>query len=131
MERVQLLLHHGITPYIVFDGGPLPAKKGTEVDRSKKREEALGKAEALQAQGRRKEARDAYAKCVDVTPEMALQWIKVSLVGPWIVRASLRVSLVLFYCVLYFLSSPSSPSWDAPSPVLLTERMKGWMIRVG
>lgn len=30
MHRVRLLRHHGITPFIVFDGGPLPAKKGTE-----------------------------------------------------------------------------------------------------
>jgi hypothetical protein len=35
MYRVRLLKHHGITPYIVFDGGPLPAKKGTEVSRAK------------------------------------------------------------------------------------------------
>jgi exonuclease-1 len=27
--------HHGIEPYIVFDGGPLPAKKKTEVSREK------------------------------------------------------------------------------------------------
>lgn len=35
MYRVRLLRHHGITPFIVFDGGPLPAKKGTEVSRAK------------------------------------------------------------------------------------------------
>lgn len=35
MYRVRLLKHHGITPFIVFDGGPLPAKKGTEVSRAK------------------------------------------------------------------------------------------------
>jgi exonuclease-1 len=35
MHRVRLLKFHGITPYIVFDGGPLPAKKGTEVSRAK------------------------------------------------------------------------------------------------
>ena len=35
MHRVRLLRHHGITPYIVFDGGPLPAKKGTENSRAK------------------------------------------------------------------------------------------------
>lgn len=35
MYRVRLLRHHGIEPYIVFDGGPLPAKKKTEVSREK------------------------------------------------------------------------------------------------
>lgn len=33
MERVDILIRNGITPYVVFDGGPLPMKKGTEVDR--------------------------------------------------------------------------------------------------
>jgi exonuclease-1 len=35
MYRVRLMRHHGIEPYIVFDGGPLPAKKKTEVSREK------------------------------------------------------------------------------------------------
>lgn len=34
MYRVRLLKYHGITPIIVFDGGPLPAKKGTETERA-------------------------------------------------------------------------------------------------
>jgi exonuclease-1 len=29
-----MLRHHGVTPFLVFDGGPLPAKRGTEVDRA-------------------------------------------------------------------------------------------------
>jgi exonuclease-1 len=29
-----MLRHHGVSPLMVFDGGPLPAKKGTEVDRA-------------------------------------------------------------------------------------------------
>ena len=33
MNRVDLLLHHGIVPYIVFDGADLPAKAATERDR--------------------------------------------------------------------------------------------------
>ena len=35
MGRVRMLVNCGVTPYIVFDGGPLPAKKGTEVSRAK------------------------------------------------------------------------------------------------
>lgn len=33
MGKVEELLAYGITPYVVFDGGPLPMKKGTEVQR--------------------------------------------------------------------------------------------------
>lgn len=35
MHRVAMLRHWGITPYVVFDGGPLPAKRGTEDSRAK------------------------------------------------------------------------------------------------
>lgn len=38
----------------------------------------MAKALALEAQGRPKDARDCYTKCIDITPEMALQLIKVS-----------------------------------------------------
>ncbi|KAJ7100016.1 PIN domain-like protein [Mycena belliarum] len=76
MHRVRLLRHHKIEPYVVFDGGPLPAKKGTEGDRQAKRAEhrALGKAFA--AQGKTSQAREHYVKCIDVTPQMAFQLIK-------------------------------------------------------
>ncbi|ADV20650.1 Exonuclease, putative [Cryptococcus gattii WM276] len=76
MYRVRFLRHHGIEPFLVFDGGPLPAKKGTEVSRAKSRLENLEKARSLEAQGRIKEAKEAYTRCVDVTPEMAYQLIK-------------------------------------------------------
>ncbi|EIW70280.1 hypothetical protein TREMEDRAFT_43853 [Tremella mesenterica DSM 1558] len=76
MHRVRLLKHHGITPFIVFDGGPLPAKKGTEVSRAKSRAEYLARAQSMESQGRWKEARECYTKCVDITPEMAYQLIK-------------------------------------------------------
>jgi hypothetical protein len=48
----------------------------------RRREDNLSKANALAAQGRSKDARDLYTKCVDVTPEMALQLIKVGLMEP-------------------------------------------------
>lgn len=35
MHRVRLLQYHKIIPYVVFDGGPLPAKKGTEEERKR------------------------------------------------------------------------------------------------
>ena len=77
MHRVRLLRHHRIEPYIVFDGGPLPAKKGTESERKKKREENLERANQLTRNGKPIQARDCYVKCVDVTPQMAYQLIKV------------------------------------------------------
>lgn len=77
MHRVRLLKHHNIKPYIVFDGGPLPAKKGTESSRLKSREENRERGLALSAQGRHSEARECFVKAVDVTPEMAYQLIKV------------------------------------------------------
>ncbi|KAL7416292.1 PIN domain-like protein [Mrakia frigida] len=76
MHRVRLLKYHGVKPYIVFDGGDLPAKLGTEDDRAQRRSENLLKANALHDQGRIKEARELYTKCIDVTPELALQFIK-------------------------------------------------------
>ncbi|KAI0754359.1 PIN domain-like protein [Daedaleopsis nitida] len=76
MHRVRLLRHHGIEPYLVFDGGPLPAKQGTESERKQRREENLARANALAAQGKHGQARDYYVKCVDVTPQMAYQLIK-------------------------------------------------------
>ena len=77
MYRVRLLRHHRIEPYIVFDGGPLPAKKGTESERKQKREENLARGKAFLAQGKHSQARECFIKCVDVTPQMAFQFIKV------------------------------------------------------
>ncbi|KIM70538.1 hypothetical protein SCLCIDRAFT_12465 [Scleroderma citrinum Foug A] len=76
MQRIRLLRHHNIQPYVVFDGGPLPAKQGTESGRKQRREENLAKAKALAAEGKQSQAREFYAKCVDVTPQMAYQFIK-------------------------------------------------------
>ena len=52
-------------------------------DNRRRREFHSGQANALAAQGRHREARDHYTKCVDITPEMALQLIKVSMLS-WI-----------------------------------------------
>lgn len=77
MHRVRLLRHFKVEPYIVFDGGPLPAKAGTETERLDRRDAAKAKAIELKQAGRTKEAFAAFSQCVDVTPEMALQLIKV------------------------------------------------------
>ncbi|CCA72785.1 related to EXO1-exonuclease which interacts with Msh2p [Serendipita indica DSM 11827] len=76
MHRIRLLRYYGIEPYLVFDGGPLPAKEGTELERRKNREESLAKAKQLASRGRHSEARDLYARCVDISPKHAFQLIK-------------------------------------------------------
>ncbi|KAK0203660.1 PIN domain-like protein [Desarmillaria ectypa] len=76
MERIRILRQHNIEPYVVFDGGPLPAKQGTEVTRKQKREENLARGKALADEGKHTQAREFYVKCVDVTPQMAFQVIK-------------------------------------------------------
>ncbi|EJD36614.1 PIN domain-like protein [Auricularia subglabra TFB-10046 SS5] len=76
MQRVRLMQHHHVMPYVVFDGGPLPAKLGTEEKRQQQREANLSTANSLAAQGHHSQARDMYVKCVDVTPQMAYQLIK-------------------------------------------------------
>lgn len=71
-----MLLFFGVTPYLVFDGGDLPSKSGTEADRFKKREDSRKLALELQSKGRVAEAYQEFQKAVDVTPEMARQLIE-------------------------------------------------------
>ena len=83
MRRVRLLRHFAIEPYVVFDGGPLPAKRETELERKQLREENLSRGKALFAQAKRSKAREYFVKCIDVTPQMAYQYIKV-----WVLNLS-------------------------------------------
>jgi hypothetical protein len=53
-------------------------KERVQVLTDRSRAENLARAQALEGQGRFRDARDLYTKCVDITPEMALQLIKVS-----------------------------------------------------
>jgi exonuclease-1 len=71
LNRVELLLKHGIIPFIIFDGGPLPNKSDEESTRHQSREENRERAQNLWRQGNRVAALEAYQKAVDVTPEMA------------------------------------------------------------
>lgn len=76
MAHIHMLRHHGITPYVVFDGDRLPAKAKTEEDRLRRREESLALARQFAALGKMRDAHEQYARCVDVTPAMAFQLIK-------------------------------------------------------
>jgi hypothetical protein len=76
IERLNVLLNAGIQVYIVFDGGPLPAKKGTEQERRARREESKLKALQCLGEGKASEAFKHFSTAVDVTPAMAKEWIK-------------------------------------------------------
>jgi len=73
LGRVQMLLHYKVKPLLVFDGGDLPAKKGTEVQRRAKRAAARRKAHQLLREDSHEAARNAFCGAVDVTPAMAAQ----------------------------------------------------------
>ncbi len=87
-----MLQLYGITPFVVFDGGPLPMKSGTESGRQSyasaffallilmfhsDRALKLQKGKDFLRQGQRVEAEKCFQQCVDVTPKMALNWIRV------------------------------------------------------
>ncbi|GAA5903716.1 hypothetical protein JCM8208_006557 [Rhodotorula glutinis] len=76
MHRVRMLKHFGVTPVLVFDGGLLPSKMGTEDAREAKRADALARGRAFLAEGKGGQARECFVKAVDVTPAMAFQLIK-------------------------------------------------------
>lgn len=71
-----MLIHFGIIPYIVFDGDYLPSKRLTEIDRASKREESRKLGLELHRLGKTSQARLELQKAVDVTPEMAGQFIE-------------------------------------------------------
>lgn len=76
MYRIRMLRHHGVKPFVVFDGGHLPSKAKTEDERESRRRENLERAMMLSKQGRQGPAFEAFAKCLDITPEIAYQLIK-------------------------------------------------------
>ena len=75
MNRVRMLKHFGITPYIVFDGDYLPSKAVTELEREAKRTASKKLGLELHRMNRISQANSELQKAVDVTPEMARQFI--------------------------------------------------------
>lgn len=76
MNRVRMLIHFGITPYIIFDGDNLPSKAGTEKDRRDRRKEGKRLGMELLKMGKVSQAHLELQKAVDVTPEMARMFIE-------------------------------------------------------
>ena len=71
LNRVRMLMHFGVTPYLVFDGDFLPSKAGTEQHRQSRREESKKLGMELLNLGRTAQAYKELQKAVDITPEMA------------------------------------------------------------
>ncbi|KAL7910925.1 hypothetical protein GGI35DRAFT_446020 [Trichoderma velutinum] len=71
LNRVRMLKHFGVTPYMVFDGDFLPSKAATEASRAKKREDKLKLANEYLKAGKSSQAAQEFQKCIDITPEMA------------------------------------------------------------
>ncbi|CAM0910547.1 unnamed protein product [Alopecurus aequalis] len=77
MHHVNLLRHHKVVPVVVFDGGSMPCKSGTDKDRHKKRELSLVLGKEKLEQGNTAAAIDFFRKAVQITPSMAYQLIQI------------------------------------------------------
>ncbi|KAI9344936.1 PIN domain-like protein [Obelidium mucronatum] len=77
MKRVALLKQFGIKPLLVFDGGCLPMKHHTEHGRRMRRKEAREKALEELSKGNAAKATEMFQQCVDITPNMAWELMKV------------------------------------------------------
>lgn len=71
-----MLIHFGVTPYIVFDGDYLPSKAHTEKERAARRKESKRVGLELLRMGRPSQAHLELQKAVDVTPLMARELIE-------------------------------------------------------
>lgn len=76
MNRVRMLIHFGIIPYLIFDGDNLPSKAGTEKDRRERRKEGKRLGLELLKVGKTSQAQLELQKAVDVTPDMARAFIE-------------------------------------------------------
>ena len=72
-----LLLSAGVIPYLVFDGGYLPMKKGTEEQRRADREKAMAAGLEAHRKGDLATAHTFFTRAVDVTPAMAAAFMRV------------------------------------------------------
>ncbi|KAK7067479.1 Rad2 nuclease, partial [Halocaridina rubra] len=75
MKQISLLLNHDIKPVLVFDGCHLPSKAATESKRRENRERNRRKAKELLREGKTREAKECFQRCVDITSEMAAEVI--------------------------------------------------------
>lgn len=78
MKFVDMLLTFSVKPILVFDGRNLPSKQEVEKARRERREANLNKGRQLLREGKLSEARDCFTRCVNITPAMAHNLIKVA-----------------------------------------------------
>uniref|UniRef100_A0A3Q1G644 Exonuclease 1 n=1 Tax=Acanthochromis polyacanthus TaxID=80966 RepID=A0A3Q1G644_9TELE len=78
MKLVDMLLTFSVKPILVFDGRNLPSKQEVENTRRIRREANLQKGRQLLREGKLSEARDCFNRCVNITPAMAHNLIKVA-----------------------------------------------------
>ncbi|KAM5144586.1 exonuclease 1 [Callospermophilus lateralis] len=71
MKFVNMLLSHGVTPILVFDGCTLPSKKEVERSRRERRQANLLKGKQLLREGKVSEARECFTRCINITHAMA------------------------------------------------------------
>ncbi|KAG9251219.1 putative exonuclease [Emericellopsis atlantica] len=76
LQRVRMLKHFGVKPYLVFDGDYLPSKAATEDSREKSRNDKKKLAMELLKAGKKALAAQEFQKCIDITPEMASNLIQ-------------------------------------------------------
>ncbi|GFS11584.1 exonuclease 1 [Elysia marginata] len=77
MKYVDNLLRKGLKPILVFDGCHLKSKEDVEKTRRSRRELNRKKAAQFLREGKRSEAKECLQKCVDITPQMALNLMNV------------------------------------------------------
>ena len=73
---IDMILSHGITLYLVFDGDSLPAKEKIEEKRASTRSKNSELSKDSSSQGNNASARSRIAQSIDVTPRMAAQLIR-------------------------------------------------------
>ncbi|KAJ6664641.1 hypothetical protein lerEdw1_006214 [Lerista edwardsae] len=78
MKLVDMLLSFGVKPILVFDGCTLPSKKEVEKTRREKRQTNLLKGKQLLREGKLSEARECFARSINITHAMAHEVIKVA-----------------------------------------------------
>ncbi|XP_033734001.1 exonuclease 1-like [Pecten maximus] len=76
MKYLEYMLKKNVKPIMVFDGCRLPSKKDVEKSRREKREIYRKKAAQMLREGKRAEARECLQRCIDISPEMALELMK-------------------------------------------------------
>ena len=77
MQRVELLLHHGVRPVLVFDGAPLPMKAEEKASRTERKQSVHAQTEKLLSEGDHAKASSLIQTALDVTFEMRHKMIKV------------------------------------------------------